>query len=86
MGAVIPGGPYISFPIIATLMRNGASKGAVVAMVASRALLNPTKYPFEFALHGSRFTIVRIAVSLPMPLIAGFPAQLFLPGKGQLLI
>lgn len=77
VGMLIPGGPYISFPIIATLMRNGASTGAVVAMVVSWALLNPTKYPFELALLGSRFTIVRIAVTLPMPLIAGFLAQLF---------
>lgn len=79
-GMLIPGGPYISFPIIASVMKSGAGMGTVVAMVTSWALLNPTKYPFELALLGPRFTAVRIIVVCVMPLIAGFLAQLLFAG------
>jgi uncharacterized membrane protein YraQ (UPF0718 family) len=75
-GGLIPGGPYVSFPLIASVYRSGAGLGTVVALVTSWALLNPSKLPFELALLGPRFTLARISLVVFLPPLSGFLAQL----------
>jgi len=74
-GALTPGGPFISFPIAAGLLRAGASVGPIVAFVTGWLILAVTRLPLEVGLIGWKFTVIRIASSFFIPPIAGIIAQ-----------
>ncbi|MDW7651772.1 MAG: permease [Bacillota bacterium] len=76
-GMLVAAGPYVAFPIFATILQSGAGIGTAVALVTSWCLMNLTKIPFETALLGPRFTAARISIVILMPVIAGFIAQFF---------
>ena len=75
LGTLTPGGPYISFPIVASIYRAGAGLGSMVAYVSAWALLGLGKLPFELAIMGPRFTIIRYACTFVFPLLAGLLAH-----------
>lgn len=70
-GAVVPGGPYVYYPIAATLLHAGAGLGAIVAFVTAKNLWSVTRLPLEFALLGPHLTLVRFVVTVPVPLVMG---------------
>lgn len=74
-GALIPGGPYVYYPIAAALLHSGAGLGSMVAFVIAKNLLSITRLPLEYALLGGTLTFVRYAVTLVFPLLAGFLAE-----------
>ena len=74
-GAFMPGGPYVVFPIMATLYRAGASLGTTVSLVTGWALWGVVTVAFEIPIMGPRFSAIRIGISLLMPTLAGFLAQ-----------
>lgn len=76
-GAMLPGGPYVSFPIIGAVFRAGAGLGQVVAMVTAWSTMSIALVIFELAFLGPRFTIARIALMFWMPIVAGILAKLF---------
>lgn len=71
IGMVLPGGPYVVFPLIAILYQSGASLAAVVTLVTSWATLAFLTVSFELPLMGWRFTVIRWGLGLSIPLIAG---------------
>jgi len=75
-GGLIPGGPYVSFPIIAAIHQAGASLAATVAMVTGWAVWNLGLLSFELALVGPRFTLIRVSATLLLPPLAGFATHL----------
>lgn len=79
-GFLVAAGPYVAFPIFASILHSGAGIGTAVALITSWSLMNLAKLPFEVALLGPRFSLARISLILIMPVIAGFLAQLFFPG------
>ena len=76
-GALIPGGPYIAFPIIATIYKAGAGLGTAVACVTGWALWGVITTMFELAIIGHRFTLLRLGLVLIFPPIAGILANMF---------
>jgi uncharacterized membrane protein YraQ (UPF0718 family) len=76
-GAFMPGGPYVYYPIAAALLQAGASLGVLVAFVTSKNLWSMTRLPMEFALLGSHLTLVRFVVTLILPPLLGFLAEVF---------
>ena len=74
-GALLPGGPYVYYPIAAVLLKAGASLGVLVAFVTGKNLWSVTRIPLEIALLGPHLTLVRIAVTLAMPPLLGFLAE-----------
>ncbi len=70
-GAMTPGGPYLSLPIVAGLLKSGASIGVMVAYIAGWSLLNISRLPMEIGILGWRFTLVRFLSVLILPPIAG---------------
>ena len=76
-GALIPGGPYVYYPIAGALLNTGAGLGVLVAFVAAKNLWSFSRLPLEFALLGPRLTIVRFAITLVIPPLLGFLADLF---------
>ena len=75
-GALTPGGPFIAFPMLAVLLKGGASVGAVTAYLSAWALLGVHRVlAFEIPILGWRFTFVRFVSSLFAPVLIGFVAQ-----------
>lgn len=74
-GAVCPGGPYVSFPLVAAIYQAGASVGAVVAFVTAWSLWAVARLPMEIGLLGPRLTLMRLASTLVFPPIAGYIAH-----------
>src|SRR5215831_18492513 len=42
-GLVIPGGPYLLFPVVANLWKTGAAPGALIALVTAKTLVSPIR-------------------------------------------
>lgn len=76
-GALMPGGPYVYYPIAASLLQAGASLGVLVAFVTAKNLWTVTRLPMEFALLGSRLTITRFVATLIVPPLLGVLAEVF---------
>jgi len=76
-GALIPGGPYVAFPIIASIFKAGAGLGTAVAFIVGWAMWGVGNIPFELALVGSRFTILRLGLVLVIPPLSGIIVNMF---------
>lgn len=74
-GALIPGGPYVYYPIAAALLHAGAGLGVLVAFVTAKNLWSVTRLPLEFALLGPQLTLIRIAVTIVIPPVMGVLAE-----------
>lgn len=76
-GALTPAGPFVAFPLLAVLLKGGASVGAIAAYLTAWALLGVHRVAaLEIPILGWRFALVRYLVSLAAPLVIGFLAQL----------
>jgi uncharacterized protein len=76
-GGFTPGGPYVSLPVVAGLLKAGAGIGTMVAFLTSWSLWAIARLPMEFGMLGWRFTVVRLAATFFFPPIAGLLAQFF---------
>lgn len=74
-GALTPGGPYTSMPIVAGLMRAGASIGTLVAFITGWSLWALARLPLEVGILGWRFALIRITCTFFFPPLAGLIAQ-----------
>jgi len=75
-GVVTPGGPMISFPLIAALYRLGADFGPLVGYLTSWELMGMQRIiVWEIPFMGIRFALLRFTVSLLLPIIAALTAQ-----------
>jgi uncharacterized membrane protein YraQ (UPF0718 family) len=75
-GAFTPGGPLTSFPIIAALYKLGADYGPLVAYLTSWEILGLQRILiWEIPFMGVKFVLLRYAVSLVLPIIAGITAR-----------
>lgn len=74
IGVFTPGGPFVSYPLVATLYRAGAGIGPVVAFVTAWALGSVSRLPLEIGVVGLRLTLIRLASSIIFPPIAGLIA------------
>ncbi|MDF1590030.1 MAG: permease [Desulfobacterales bacterium] len=76
VGVITPGGPMISFPLVAALFKLGAGYGPLVAYLTSWSVLSIYRIAiWEIPFMGVKFTALRFFVSLILPLVAGLSAQ-----------
>jgi len=71
-GALIPGGPYVYYPIAGSLLQSGAGLGVLVAFVTAKNLWSISRLPYEFALLGPHLTLVRYGLTLIFPPLLGY--------------
>ena len=76
-GGLAPGGPYVSLPIVAGLLKSGASVGTMVAFLTGWSIWAVGRLPMEIGILGWKFTLIRVLSTLIFPPIAGYIAQLF---------
>ena len=74
-GGFAPGGPYVSLPIVAGLLRTGAGIGTMVAFLTGWSLWAVARLPMEIGILGWKFTGIRMACTFFFPPIAGLIAQ-----------
>ena len=74
VGGFMPGGPFVSLPIAAGLMRVGAGVGTMVAMITGWSLLAFMRLPLEVSIMGWKFTLIRLACTFFFAPIAGWIA------------
>ena len=74
-GAITPGGPYVSFPIVASIYNAGAGIGTIVAYVTAWSLWAVARLPMEIGIVGPRVTLIRVLSTLIFPPIAGLIAR-----------
>jgi len=79
-GALTPGGPYVSLPIVAGLLKAGAGTGTMVAFLTAWSLIAVGRLPMEFGVLGWKFTAVRLACTFFFAPIAGVLARVWFPG------
>ncbi|MFO7875803.1 MAG: permease [Desulfovermiculus sp.] len=74
-GALVPGGPYVYFPLAATFLCAGAEIGTAIAFVTAKNLWTLTRLPMEMALLTPEITIIRYVTTFVFPIIFGLTAN-----------
>lgn len=74
-GALVPGGPMMIYPLAASLLASGARLAVVISFVTAWSLygLNRTII-WEMSFLHIDFVLLRVAICLPFPLLAGWLA------------
>ena len=82
IGAVTPGGPMISFPLVSALSRAGSSRSSMIAYLTSWEVLGFQRIMiWELPLLGVEYAALRILSSIPLPFIAAFVSMYLPPEK-----
>jgi len=69
IGLAMPGGPYVVFPIAASLFNQGVGVGPLVTFITAKSLLSPTRlFSWEAPFLGWPFAAARAIPSLLLPL------------------
>jgi uncharacterized membrane protein YraQ (UPF0718 family) len=75
-GLILPGGPYMLFPIAANLIRTGAEPGPVIALLTAKTLVSPIRmFTYEAPLLGWPLTLARFIPGVLLPPILGYLGQ-----------
>jgi uncharacterized membrane protein YraQ (UPF0718 family) len=82
-GAIMPGGPYVFYPIAVAFLMGGADIGSLIAFVAAKNLWTVTRIPMEVALVGWHVFIARYIVTFAFPPLMGFLGNLFFPHASE---
>lgn len=76
LGMLLPGGPYVVFPLIDILAAAGAGLAPVITLITSWSTQSLLSVSFELPFMGWRFSAVRWIAGLAIPLLAGLTAAL----------
>lgn len=79
-GGLAPGGPYVSLPVVAALLRSGAGVGTMVAFLTGWSLWAVSRLPMEVGILGWKFTLIRLACTFFFPPVAGIIARALFSG------
>jgi uncharacterized protein len=76
VGLLIPGGPYVFFPVVASLFAKGVSAGALITLITAKTLVSPIRMlTYEAPLVGWPLTLARFIPALALPPIVGLVGQ-----------
>ena len=84
-GGLCPGGPFVSLPLAAGLLRAGAGMGTMVAFVTGWSIWAVSRLPMEVGILGWKFTLIRLASTVFFPPLAGLIAQAFYGGSSGMV-
>jgi uncharacterized membrane protein YraQ (UPF0718 family) len=71
-GLLLPGGPYLVFPVVANLFRNGAGAGPLIALLTAKTLVSPIRMlTYEAPLLGWPLTLARFIPGVLLPPLMG---------------
>jgi len=71
-GLLIPGGPYLVFPILASLFNKGAAPGPLITLITAKTLVSPVRMlTYEAPLLGWPLTLARFLPGVLLPPFMG---------------
>jgi uncharacterized membrane protein YraQ (UPF0718 family) len=77
-GILTPGGPMVSFPMVAVFYQSGAPMSVLVTYVTSWSLFGFQRViAWELPFMGSRFVLARVLPTLFLPILAGYLVHFF---------
>jgi uncharacterized membrane protein YraQ (UPF0718 family) len=77
VGAFIPGGPVVSFPLLLVFQSAGAGTAQLITLLSAWSVVAIHRLvAFEVPLMGPRFTGLRLLASIPLPFMSGLIALL----------
>ena len=60
VGLLLPGGPYVLFPVVASLAQKGAAAGPLICLLTAKTLVSPIRmFTYEAPLLGWPLTLAR---------------------------
>ena len=75
-GLILPGGPYLLFPIAANLFKHGAAPGVLITLITAKTLISPIRVlTYEALLLGWPLTLARCLPAVLLPPILGVLGQ-----------
>lgn len=78
-GACIPGGPFVSFPVVLALWSSGAGAAQMVTLISAWSVLGVNRVIlWEGPLMGWRFVALRLAATAWLPPLSGLAAEAIL--------
>jgi uncharacterized membrane protein YraQ (UPF0718 family) len=86
LGILTPGPVYAIYPIVLTLKKKGITNPILVSYITGQTIIGPARIPFEVGLFGLDFFLYRLALAVPMGVLAGLLYILFskvLPDTSQ---
>jgi len=76
IGAILPGGPFVSFPVALAFVKAGAGAAQMVTMIAAWSVLGVHRIlVWEWPTLGGRFVMLRLASGVFLPPLAGVLAE-----------
>jgi len=73
VGLVIPGGPYVFFPVVAALFRQGAAPAALLTLITAKTLVSPIRMlTYEAPVLGWPLTLARLIPGVLAPPLLGW--------------
>jgi uncharacterized membrane protein YraQ (UPF0718 family) len=79
VGGFIPGGPFVSFPLVLTFIKAGAGAPQMVALICAWAILGFHRVlSWELPILGPRFVAIRLVSGAALPVLAGLMAAALL--------
>ena len=75
-GLLIPGGPYLVFPVVANLYQKGAAPGPLISLLTAKTLVSPIRMlTYEAPLLGWPLTLARFIPGVLLPPVMGIIGQ-----------
>src|SRR6516225_487671 len=75
-GLLIPGGPYLVFPILASLFQKGAAPGPLITLITAKTLVSPVRMlTYEAPLLGWPLTLARLIPGVLLPPVMGIVGE-----------
>ena len=75
-GLLIPGGPYLVFPVVANLFQKGAAPGPLISLLTAKTLVSPIRMlTYEAPLLGWPLTLARFVPGVLLPPVMGVIGQ-----------
>lgn len=82
LGGMSVGGMYVAFPVAYSLFRKGARLSAIFAYVGFAGVCRIPMTMFEASFMGGTFTVVRLAVSIPLVIVTSIIMGRMLERRG----
>lgn len=76
LGSLVPGGPYVIFPLLGGLYRAGAGIGTLIAFVTAWSLISLARIPMEVAFLGTKIVALRLALCVILPIVVGLLGEM----------
>lgn len=76
-GGFMPGGPFVTFPLVLAFAKAGAGVPQMTALITGWSIFAVHRIiSWEYPLLGWRFVVLRLVAALPLPIMAGLLAEL----------